>query len=86
MKEDKIIRFWLDIGGVDEFYLDELEEELARIAAKLKSRRKKVKYGALVATAATLSAAVAFAVLRPKLASEIVRKAASRLRLPQKAA
>ena len=85
MNEERIIRFWLDIGGIDETYLDELEEDAVHIAARAKKRRK-VKYGAIVATAATLSAAVAFVVLRPQLASELARKATHKFRPSHKAA
>ncbi|MCL2571971.1 MAG: hypothetical protein FWE11_06170 [Defluviitaleaceae bacterium] len=67
MNEEKIIRFWKDIGGIAEDYLDELEAEVALIAAKSSRIRKRVKYGALVTAAVSLSAAAAFVVLRPKL-------------------
>ena len=62
---EKTMRIWLDIGGLDELYLDELEAEIAQIAARAKKRRK-VRIGAIAATAATLSAAVAFVVLKQR--------------------
>ena len=82
---EKTMRLWLDIGGLDELYLDELEAEIALIAAKAKKKRK-VTYGAIVATAATLSAAVAFVVLKPQLATDIARRATRRFRPIPKAA
>ena len=77
MNEKKATRLWVDIGGIDEIYLDELEADAASIAAKLKTRRR-VKYGALAAAAASLSAAVAFVVIRPKLANVWARRAVER--------
>ena len=74
MKEEKATRLWVDIGGIAELYLDELETEAASIAARLRKRRR-VKYGALAAAAASLSAALAFIVIRPKLATVRTRKA-----------
>ena len=74
MKEEKATRLWVDIGGIAELYLDELEAEAANIAAKLKTRRR-VKIGALAAAAASLSAAFAFIVIRPKLATRLSRRA-----------
>ena len=86
MNEDRAIRFWVDIGGISETYLDELEEVAAYIAAKIKTRRRRVKYGAIVATAATVSAAVALVVLKPKLATEFAKKASEKFKFAQKAA
>ena len=68
MKEEKATRLWVDIGGIAELYLDELEAEAAGIAAKIKTRRR-VKYGALAAAAASLSAAVAFMIIKPQFAT-----------------
>ena len=62
---EKTMRIWQDIGGLDELFLDELESEIAEIAAKANKRRK-IKIGAIAATAATLSAAVAFVVLKQR--------------------
>jgi len=59
---EKSLKLWLDIGGIAEMYVDELEAEAEIIAAKAK-RRRRVKYGAIAA--ASLSAAVAIMVLRP---------------------
>ena len=64
---EKSLRLWLDIGGIAEIYVDELEAEATQIAAKAKTR-KRVKYGT-IAAAASISAAVAFMILRPKMAS-----------------
>jgi len=69
MNEEKAIRLWLDIGGINELYVDELEDEATSIAAKFKTRRR-VKYGALAAAAASLSAAVAIMLIRPRLATK----------------
>ena len=82
MNEEKATRLWLDIGGVNELFLDELEE----ISAKIKARRRKVKYGALVATAATVSAAIALVVLKPRQAAGFARAITGKFRLAQKAA
>ena len=75
MNETKAVKLWLDIGGVNELFLDELENEAANIAAMLKKRRK-VKYGAIIAAAASLSAAAAIIVMRPKLATAFAGKVA----------
>jgi len=66
MNEDKALRLWLDIGGIAEMYVDELEAEAASIAAKLK-RRKQVRVGTIVAAAASISAAVAIMMLKPQV-------------------
>jgi len=86
MNEEKAIRLWLDIGGINELFLDELEETAGNIAEKVKTRRRRVKYGALVATAATVSAAVAIIMLKPKLATEFVQTITGKLKFAQKAA
>jgi len=65
MNEEKAVRLWLDIGGIAEIYVDELEAEAQAIAAKAKMRRR-VKYGT-IAAAASLSAAVALMLLRPQV-------------------
>jgi len=75
MNEDKAVKLWIDIGGIAETYLDELEEEAANIAARAKKIRRRVKYGAIVTAAASVSAAVAFMVLRPRLLSGGLRRA-----------
>jgi len=67
MTDEQTMRLWADIGGIDDMYLEELEKEAAIIAAKASKVRKRVKYGALITAAASLSAAVAFMVFRPKL-------------------
>ena len=77
MNEEKATRLWIDIGDIAELYLDELETEAASIAARIKTRRR-VKYGALAAAAASLSAAVAFMVIRPKLATVWARRTVGR--------
>jgi len=64
---EKSLRLWLDIGGIAEMYVDELENEAVLIAAKAKTRRR-VKYGT-IAAAASISAAVAFMMFRPKMAT-----------------
>jgi len=66
MKEEKALKLWLDIGGIAEMYVDELEAEAAHIAAKIK-RRRRVKYGTIAAAAASISAAVAIMMLRPQM-------------------
>ena len=76
MNENKATRLWLDIGGIAEMYLDELEAEAASIAAKSKVRRR-VKYGAMVAAAASLSAAVAIMMLRPQLVTRRLARLSS---------
>jgi len=75
MKEDQAIKLWVDIGGIAEMYLDELEAEAARIAAKASKLRRRVKYGALITGVASISAAVALLFLRPKLANRLASKA-----------
>jgi len=85
MNEEKTIRLWLDIGGINELFLDELEETANVIATKVKTRRR-VKYGALVATAATVSAAIAIIMLKPKLATEFARTITGKFKIIQKAA
>ena len=75
MKEDKAIKLWVDIGGIAEMYLDELEAEAAIIAAKASKLRRRVKYGALITGLASLSAAVTFMVLRGRGEVGLVRKA-----------
>jgi len=75
MKEEQAIKLWVDIGGIAEMYLDELEAEAVKIAAKASKLRRRVKYGALITGVASLSAAVAFMFLRPKLASRLASKA-----------
>jgi len=75
MNEEKAIKLWVNIGDIAELYLDEVEADVAKIAAKLKTRRR-VKYSALIAAAASLSAAVAFMVIRPKLTTVLARRAA----------
>ena len=74
MIEDKALRLWLDIGGIAEMYVEELETEAAKIAARAK-RRRRVKYGTLAAAAASLSGLVAIMVLKP----EFVTKQLARL-------
>jgi len=66
MNNEKSIKLWLDIGGIAEMYLEELESEAASIASRAKMRRR-VKYGTLAAAAASLSAAIAIMILRPQL-------------------
>jgi len=66
MNEEKAFKLWLDIGGIAELYVDELEAEAASIAAKVK-RSRRLKYGTIAAAAASLSAAVAIIVLRPEM-------------------
>ena len=75
MKEEQAIKLWVDIGGIAEMYLDELEVEAAKIAAKASILRRRVKYGALITGAVSLSAAVALIFLRPKLAGKLASKA-----------
>ena len=75
MIEDKATKLWIDIGGIAEMYLDELEAEAAKIAAKASKLRRRVKYGALITGVASLSAAVAFMFLRPKLVNKLASKA-----------
>jgi len=67
MKEEQAMRLWADIGGIDDMYLEELEQEASIIAAKASKVRRRVKYGAIVTAAASLSAAVAFMVFRTKV-------------------
>jgi len=74
MKEEQATRLWVDMGGIAELYLDELEADAAKIAAKIKARRR-VKIGALAAAAASISAALAFVIVRPKLATVLARRA-----------
>jgi len=73
MKEEQAIKLWIDIGGIAETYLEELEEEAAKIAARAIKIRRRVKYGAIVTAAASLSAAVAIVVLRPRFAGGLRR-------------
>jgi len=73
-KEKRIYRFWNDIGGISEYYLEELESEVAKIAARATKLRKGVKYGAVVTGLASISAAVAILLLRPKLAEARLRR------------
>ena len=73
MNEDKALRLWLDIGGIAEMYVDELEAEAAAIAAKVR-RRKQVKVGTIVAAAASIGAAVAIILLKPKAATRQLAK------------
>ena len=75
MNDEKTVKLWLDIGGINELFLDELEDEAASIAVMLKKRRR-VKYGAIIAAAASLSAAAAIIVMRPKLATMVAGKVA----------
>jgi len=75
MKEDKALRLWAEISGIDDVFLDELDANIAMIAAKAKKIRRGVKYGAIVTAAASISAAVAIMVLRPKLAGGLLSKA-----------
>jgi len=75
MNEEKAIRLWADISGINETYLDELETEVAKIAARTSKVRRRVKYGAIVTAAISLSAAAAFVVLKPRVASNLLRKA-----------
>ena len=65
---EKSLRLWLDIGGIAEMYVDELEAEAEKLAAKARNRRR-VKYGTIAAAAASLSAAVAIMVLKPRVAT-----------------
>ena len=74
MKEEQATRLWMDMGGIAELYLDELETDTAQIAAKLKTKRR-VKIGAMAAAAASISAALAFVVIRPRLATVMARRA-----------
>jgi len=64
--DEKTVRLWADISGIDETYLDELDAEAAKIAARAKKIRRRVKYGAIVTAAASVSAAVAYVVLKPR--------------------
>jgi len=66
MKNDKALRLWLDIGGIAEMYVEELEAEAELIAARTR-RRRRVKYGTIAAAAASLSAAVAIMVFKPQI-------------------
>ena len=75
MKDEQAIKLWVDIGGIAEMYLDELEAEAAKIAAKADRVRRRVKYGALITGVASLSAAVALLFLRPKLANRLTSRA-----------
>ena len=70
---EKALRLWLDIGGIAEMYVDELEAEASSIAAKIK-RRRRVKYGTIAAAAASISAAVAIMVLRPQVVARQLAK------------
>jgi len=76
MKDEQIMRLWADISGIDEHYLEELEAETASIAAKASRMRRRVKYGAIVTAAASLSAAVALLVLRPRLSNVLAARRA----------
>jgi len=78
MNEERLMRLWLDIGGIDNLFLDELEETSELVATKEKTKRR-VKYGAIVATAATVSAAVAFVMLKPKLAARLAKNVTKKL-------
>jgi len=75
MKEEQAIKLWMDIGGIAEMYLDELEAEAVKIAAKADKLRRGVKVGALITGVASLTAAVALIVLRPKSANRLASKA-----------
>jgi len=76
MKEEQATRLWMDIGGIAELYLDEIEAEAEKIAARANRIRRRVKYGAVITAAASLSAAVAFMVLRPRLAMALATRKA----------
>jgi len=69
MIRDKAVKLWLDIGGIAEIYVDELETEADTIAKKARKRRR-VKYGTIAAAAASLSAAVAIMILRPQVVTK----------------
>ena len=61
-------------------YVEELETEAAKIAARAK-RRRQIKYGTIAAAAASLSAAVAIMVLRPKLVTRQLARLSGGVRL-----
>ena len=63
---DKALKLFTEISGIAESYLDELDAEVARIAARAKKLRRRVKYGAIVTAAASVSAAVVFVMLKPE--------------------
>jgi len=71
--EKRAFRLWSDIGGIKEFFLEELEAEAAMIAAKAAKLRKGVTFGAV--GLASISAALAIILLRPKLAEARLRRA-----------
>jgi len=73
--ENRAFRLWCDIGGVKEFFLEELEVEAARIAEKAAKLRNGLKVGALVTGIASVGAAIALILLKPKLAEARLRKA-----------
>ncbi|MCL2361770.1 MAG: hypothetical protein FWC73_08170 [Defluviitaleaceae bacterium] len=73
--EKRAFRLWSDIGGINEFFLEELEAEAEKIAAKAAKLRRGVKYGAVVTGLASISAALAIILLRPKLAQARLRRA-----------
>ena len=64
--DEKAERLWVEMSGICELYLDELEAEAAKIAERANKIRRRVKYGAIVTAAASVSAAVVIAVLRPR--------------------
>ena len=76
MNDDKALKLWLDIGGIAEMYVEELEADAAKIAA-IARRRRRVKYGTLAAAAASLSAAVAIMVLKPELVTRQLARLSS---------
>jgi len=86
MNDEKTMRLWMDIGGIHEKFLDELEETTEMVATKMIARRRKVKYGALVATAATISATIAIVMLKPKLATTVARTISSKFKFMQRVA
>ena len=70
MNNARVTRLWQDIGGVDELFLDELAMDYA--FESIKSKRR-VKYGAIIASVATLSAAAALVALKPKFITGLLK-------------